>query len=288
MSTGSTEGVVGRLAPTPSGLLHLGNALAFGAAWLSAKSQGGRVLLRIEDVDRARARRHIEDEQKRDLEWLGLEWDEETRRQSEREYEPWLDRIREHTYGCHCSRAVVRAAGGVYPGTCRDQGFSDGRIRFRLPDTEIRFHDRRFGETAVRFKDLGDPVVYRHDHFFTYPLAVVADDITDGVTEVVRGADLLPFTAIQLHLFDVLGAPPPTYLHAPIVLGEDGKKLSKSHGSSHIGAMREAGWTSDQVWRLVLPWLGLDATPLKDAVASFEALGPKGSITIEPGALHPV
>lgn len=274
--------VVGRLAPTPSGLLHLGNVVSFAAAWLSVRSQGGTLLLRVEDVDKGRARRHIEDAQKRDLEWLGLHWDRETRRQSERDYRPWLARLTGQTYGCHCTRAMVRAAGGVYPGTCRSLGHLDGRIRFRVPDGVVDFVDRRFGPQQIDPATLGDPVLVRHDGFFTYPLAVVADDIADGVTEVVRGADLLPHSAVHIRLFEALGSAPPTFLHAPLILGRDQKKLSKSHGSAHIGALREAGAAPAEVWRRVLPWLGLVGDSIDEAVRAFTpAAGPPGPITVD-------
>jgi len=282
----SPSPVVGRLAPTPSGLLHLGNVLAFGAAWLSVRSQGGRLLLRVEDVDRGRARRHIEDAQKRDLEWLGLTWDAETQRQSERDYAPWVQRLAERVYWCRCTRAMVRAAGGVYPGTCRQAGHDDadqrGRLRFWLPDGPVTFVDRRFGEQVVDpGTQLGDPVLQRHDGFYTYPLAVVADDIADGVTEVVRGADLLGYTAVQIRLFQAFDATPPSFLHSPLVLGPDGKKLSKSHGSLHVGAMREAGASPRDIWRRVLPWLGLPGDHVHDVVELFHPQGgPLGPITV--------
>ncbi len=282
-----TRPAVGRLAPTPSGLLHLGNVLAFGAAWLSARSQGGRLLLRVEDVDRGRARRHIEDAQKRDLEWLGLTWDHEPRRQSERDYAPWVERLGQQVYWCRCTRAMVRDAGGIYPGTCRDADHDDedgrGRLRFRLPDDPVHFVDRRFGPQVIDpAAELGDPVLQRHDGFYTYPLAVVADDIEDGVTEVVRGADLLAYTAVQIRLFEAFQADPPTWMHSPLVLGADGKKLSKSHGSAHVGELRDAGASPRDVWRQVLPWLGLQGDHVEDVVDAFDpTAGPLGPIRVE-------
>lgn len=276
------EPVVGRLAPTPSGLLHLGNVVAFGAAWLSARSAGGRVLLRVEDVDRARARRGIEQAQKQDLLWLGLDWDAETRRQSERDYEPWLAALAGQTYHCDCSRAEIRAAGGIYPGTCREKQAEDGSTRFRVPDGIIEFTDRCFGPQIVDPATLGDPALRRRDGFFAYTLAVVADDISDGVTEVVRGADLLTYTAIQIRLWEAFGATPPVFMHSPLVLGPDGKKLSKSHGSAHIGLLREAGWSPHDVWRRVLPWLGLEGDHVHDVIDAWEpAACPAGPITVQ-------
>src|SRR5688572_125089 len=121
--------IVGRLAPTPSGHLHLGNATAFAAAWLSVRSRGGRLLLRIEDVDVGRARAHVAASQRRDLEWLGLTWDAETPAQSTRDYAPWLERLAPHTYFCACARKDVA---GPYPGTCRTAGHTAGKVRFRV------------------------------------------------------------------------------------------------------------------------------------------------------------
>jgi glutamyl-tRNA synthetase len=244
------------MAPTPSGDLHLGNATAFVACWLSARSAGGRVLLRVEDVDRSRARRHVEDAQKRDLEWLGLTWDHEVSPQRDRRYEPWLAML--PTYFCACTRRTIAEGSGNHPLACRERGSTDGAVRFALPDREVVFSDRVHGPRRVRPLDFGDPVLRRRDGVWTYNLAVVADDIQDGVTEVVRGADLLDYTAVQIELWRAFGATPPTWLHAPVVLGPDGAKLSKSHGSLGVSALREAGWTPAQVWARVLPWLGLE------------------------------
>ncbi len=263
--------VVGRLAPTPSGHLHLGNALAFSAAWLSARSRGGRLLLRFEDVDTLRARAEVEASQREDLRWLGLEWDEEVPRQSERDYLPALQRLEDRLYYCTCTRRQLREAGGVHPQSCRLAGHQEGAVRFWLPLGEVRVVDRRWGTRTVDPTRLGDPVLRRRDGLFTYTHAVVADDVTDGVTEVVRGADLLDFTAVQQRLWEAWGAPPPTWLHCALVLGPDGKKLSKSHGSLELRALRAAGWTRRQVWDLLLPWLGLESgLEPTDAIRSFD------------------
>jgi glutamyl-tRNA synthetase len=264
---------VGRLAPTPSGRLHLGNALAFAAAWLSVRSAGGRLLLRIEDVDRTRARADLERSIRDDLLWLGLEWDEETAPQRSRRYEPWVSLLSDHTYRCTCTRAELAGSAG-YPGTCRDARHPHGALRLRLPEGVVRFRDRRFGPQEVNPEGFGDPVLQRRDGTFAYPLAVVVDDLCDGVTEVVRGADLLDYTAVQLRLWRALGATPPTWLHAPLLLGADGKKLSKSHGSTEIGALAAQGWTARQVWAELLPLLGLEGYDrLADAVVAFRPDG---------------
>lgn len=275
--------VVGRLAPTPSGHLHLGNVLAFGAAWLSARHAGGRVLLRIEDVDQGRASQEIARAQRDDLRWLGLEWDAETPPQSERDYRPFLVQLRDATYRCACTRRMIRESGGIYAGTCRERGLREGSTRLRLPADPIRFDDRRCGAQRIDPATIGDPVLRRRDGAFAYPLAVVADDLIDGVTEVVRGADLLTFTAAQLVIWEALGGVAPTWMHSPLVLGFDGRKLSKSHGSAHIGAWRAAGATPHDVWRRVLPWLGLPHDHVHDAVAAFDpTAGPVGPVLAVP------
>ncbi len=275
--------VVGRLAPTPSGRLHLGNALSFGMAWLSVRSQRGRLLLRMEDVDRDRARPDVEAAIREDLAWLGLDWDEETPRQRTRDYAPELARL--DTYFCACSRADLAANGGVYPGTCRDAGHASGAVRWRLPAGEVSFVDRRWGPRTIdpvaRF---GDPVLRRRDGLYTYTLAVVADDLRDGVTEVVRGADLLDYTAVQIPLWRALGAEPPTWLHAPLLLGPDGRKLSKSHGSTEIAALRAAGETPAAIWGRLLPIVGLPAVHVSRATPAFVPdAGAPGPVTLPEG-----
>lgn len=249
--------VTGRLAPTPSGELHLGNALAFGAAWLSARQLGGRLLLRMEDLDRGRARVAVADGQRRDLEWLGLGWDEEVTPQSQRTYP--LDGI--PTYRCTCNRAqrLARAC------RCRDAGRTEGVWRFRTPVGAVEFTDRARGTCRVEPED--DPVLVRADGEAAYPLAVVLDDTRDGVTEVVRGGDLLEATAVQIRLYEAIGRLPPTWLHVPLLLGEDGKKLSKSHGSTSIAALRTAGWSPARVWETLAPALGMS-----------EGLDPRGFV----------
>ena len=280
--------MTGRLAPTPSGAVHLGNATAFAAAWLSVRAQGGRLLLRIEDVDTVRARDELADGIRRDLDWLGLHWDEEVPPQSARDYAPWLARL--PTYRCVCTRKQL--GGGPYVGTCRDAGHEDGAVRFRLPPGELVFVDGAFGPQRVAPLAFGDPVLRRRDGLTTYNLAVVADDIADGVTEVVRGADLLDYTGVQIRLWEAFAATPPRFVHAPLVLGPDGKKLSKSHGAMGIEALRGAGWTPRDVWRSVLPWLGLPGhDDLRMAVSAFDAAtGPRGPIHVswaDPGCPSP-
>jgi glutamyl/glutaminyl-tRNA synthetase len=266
--------ITGRLAPTPSGELHLGNALAFGAAWLSARKAGGRLLLRVEDLDRGRARASVAEGQRRDLRWLGIDWDQEVTPQSLREYP--LDGI--PTYRCTCNRArrLARAC------DCRDAERREGVWRFRTPPGTVTFFDRARGRCDVVPED--DPVLMRVDGEAAYPLAVVLDDVRDGVTEVVRGGDLLEATAVQVRLYEAVGRTPPTWLHVPVILGEDGRKLSKSHGSTSIEALRSAGWTRDRVWETLLPALGMQRFEPGDFAAGRV---PPGPFVVKPdGALH--
>lgn len=258
--------MAGRLAPTPSGRLHLGNVSSFAACWLSARQQGLPVLLRIEDVDTTRARREVEQALRDDLAWLGLTWDRETMRQSERDYQPVLDRLSAHTYRCRCTRKQLRAQGGRC--ACPATSNTEGAVRLRLPEEAVTFTDRAWGDRTVTPPT--DLTLRRSDGVWAYNLAVVADDIADGVTEVVRGADLLDHTASQVQLYRLLGAPQPTWLHAPMVLGPDQRKLSKSHGSTEIAAWRAAGANPDDVWSVVLPWLRLEGHTLASAIDAFD------------------
>lgn len=265
-----THLTVGRLAPTPSGRLHLGNVCAFAAAWLSVRAARGRLLLRIEDVDTPRARQDLADGIRRDLDWLGLTWDAETPSQSARDYEPWLRRLDRHSYHCTCTRAEIQAAGGIYDGRCRTRGLTAGAVRFRVPGAPFAFVDRARGPIVVQPDACGDPILRRRDGVFAYNLAVVADDIADGVTEIVRGADLMNQTAAQAAIWAALGHAPPTWMHLPLILGPDGRKLSKSHRSSSVADLRHLGWTPAAIWRVVLPWLGVQpASRLEEAVESF-------------------
>lgn len=281
----------GRLAPTPSGHLHLGNVCAFGAAWLSARSQGGELLLRIEDVDKERARPEIEASQRDDLWWLGLHWDREVPPQRDRDYAPWVAKLLDAgvLYRCTCTRKDLRATGGRYPGTCRDANRREGSLRFRLPEGPVAFVDRHFGRREVDPSQFGDPVLQRRDGRYAYNLAVVVDDLVDGVTEVVRGADLLDYTAVQIRIWEALGATPPTWMHAPLVTDADWQKLSKSHGSAEIRALRADGVSVERIWSLVLPWLGIEDVSLPEAVGHFDPRRvPEGPIVLtNPGSPFP-
>jgi len=260
----------GRLAPTPSGHLHLGNALAFGAAWLSARPSG-RLLLRVEDVDGSRARDDIAASQRHDLRWLGLHWDEEVTAQSQRSYGPWLAALADHTYHCRCTRKQRLSGGPLDP--CIAQRHSSGAVRFR-PHAPTGFTDHWWGAQPPPASPLPAPILKRADGVFAYNLAVVADDIADGVTEVVRGADLLDLTHVQLQLWRAFGATPPSFTHIPLVVDQHGKKLSKSHGALELRALRDDGWTPTDVWTLILSWLGLPTMTPARAAERYPPLTP--------------
>jgi glutamyl-Q tRNA(Asp) synthetase len=244
----------GRFAPSPSGPLHFGSLVAALASWLDARAAGGRWLVRIEDLDTPRVQPGAADEILRTLERLGLCWDGEVIFQCRRTalYEQALSRLRE-TYLCGCSRreiadsAVSLAADGaqVYPGICR-AGLPAGRsaraLRIRVAGT-VTLSDRVQGALSQDLeREVGDFVLRRADGQFAYQLAVVVDDAAQGVTDVVRGADLLDSTPRQIYLQRLLGLPTPRYLHVPVVLDASGGKLSKHRGARPIdqGDVRRA------------------------------------------------
>jgi glutamyl-Q tRNA(Asp) synthetase len=237
-------------------MLHLGNALAFGAAWLSARNAGGRLLYRLEDLDSGRARAEVAEAQRADLRWLGIDWDEEVVPQSRRAY----DLARVPTYRCPCTRATR-----LYLGcTCRHKEHDRGAWRFRVPPGPVAFTDRARGAQSLESAE--DPILVRADGGAAYPLAVVVDDARDGVTEVVRGADLLEATPVQIRLQECLDLPRPSYLHVPILVGPDRRKLSKSHGAPSVRDARAAGVEASRLWAYLLPLLGIEPGPLRDAV----------------------
>jgi len=231
------------------------------------------VLLRIEDVDIGRARDAFVDSLREDLQWLGCDWDEEVPRQSRRDYRPWLDRLADRTYRCQCSRRQRKESRGRCP--CAQLDLDTGAVRFRLEPASRPYVDRRHGRIDTDLSGFEDPVLRRSDGIYTYNLAVVADDIHDGVTEVVRGSDLLHYTGVQIQLWRAFGATPPSWLHTPVVVGPDGRKLSKSHGDIELRALRDRGWSAARIWSTVLPWLGIHGIDtLRDAVASFDPSRP--------------
>lgn len=243
----------GRFAPSPTGPLHFGSLVAALGSWLDARAAGGEWLVRIEDLDAPRAAPGAASDILRTLEALGLQWDGPVLRQSGRAeaYRAALDLLARTgaTYPCACSRREIgdgaRAGvdgGLVYPGTCR-AGLPPGRaaraLRVRVGNAVIRFDDAvQGGVRHVLADDVGDFVLQRADGLCAYQLAVVVDDAAQGVTDVVRGADLLDSTARQLHLRHLLGMPEPRHLHIPVLVGPDGAKLSKQTGAPAVDASR--------------------------------------------------
>jgi glutamyl-Q tRNA(Asp) synthetase len=244
---------VGRFAPSPTGALHFGSLVAALASWLDARAAGGRWLVRIEDLDAARSQPGAADEILRTLERLGLTWDGPVLYQSARValYAEALHGLEKHTYWCGCSRREIAdsslglAADGaqVYPGTCRSglpAGKRERALRIKASGT-VGFTDRVQGPQAQLLeRDVGDFVLQRADGPFAYQLAVVVDDARQGVSDVVRGADLLDSTARQIHLQRALGYPTPRYMHIPAAVNPAGEKLSKQTGAPPIAGAREA------------------------------------------------
>ena len=244
----------GRFAPSPTGALHFGSLVAAVASWLDARAAAGRWTVRIEDVDAPRTVPGAADEILRTLEACGLEWDGTVVRQSDRTglYEEALARLRTAglTYRCRCSRreiadsALPGIEGAVYPGTCRDlahpaaEPFAE---RFRVAPGAVRFVDRVQGaiEQDVA-REVGDFVLRRRDGLHAYQLAVVVDDSAQGVTDVVRGADLLASTPRQILLQRALGVPTPRYLHFPVAVDAQGRKLAKQTGAPPLPAAQAA------------------------------------------------
>lgn len=249
--------MTGRFAPSPTGRMHLGNLFCALLSWLSAKSRGGEWRLRIEDLDPQRSKRDLALQLMDDLLWLGLPWDGDVVWQSERHdiYNHYLIILKEQglTYPCFCTRADIMAtqapheADGriVYAGTCRGRQTSDAErtmpaaIRLIVPDEEIAFADVHYGSQCVNLAHhCGDYILRRKDGAWAYQLAVVVDDALMGVTEVVRGRDLLLSTPQQLHLYRTLGLPEPRFCHHPLLVNALGQRLCKRDFALDIGALR--------------------------------------------------
>ena len=250
---------VGRFAPTPSGRMHLGNVFAAMMAWLSVKSKDGELVLRMEDLDTQRTSAEFAEILRQDLLWLGLEWDRETPPQSSRSaaYDRYFEMLREKDllYPCFCTRSQLHSVNAphlsdgtyVYPGTCRDLSAAEraafgreGAWRVKVPDRVWKFTDLGQGEYRQNlFTDCGDFVVRRADGVYVYQLAVTVDDGEAGVTEVVRGMDLLSSAPRQMYLQELLGFACPAYGHVPMLLSADGRRLSKRDKDLDLGALRQ-------------------------------------------------
>lgn len=279
----------GRFAPSPTGRMHLGNIAAALASWLSARCQGGEWLLRIEDLDPGRSRRAYAEAIEDDLRWLGLDWDEGgladrgpagPYSQSLRGdiYAHYLEQLKAtgYTYPCRCTRAEIMATQAphqsdgrvVYGGTCRPAtlpchgaDFAGAAVRIAVPDADISFTDSLYGpQTFNLAREVGDFVLRRADGAWAYQLAVVVDDATMGVTEVVRGSDLLLSAAQQIYLYSLLGFKPPQFGHIPLLCTPEGKRLGKRDASLSMETMRATS-TPEQIIGRAAAALGLIDRP---------------------------
>ena len=264
--------VCGRFAPSPSGRMHLGNLWSCLLAWLAARSQGGRMVLRLEDLDPDRCTQAWCDQVMRDLEWLGLDWDNEPVYQSRRTeaYRAAFTQLEERglIYPCYCTRAERLAASAphrsdgvaIYDGRCRRlspqerEELSRARRpawRVEVPEETVSFVDRIQGPFSQNLaRDCGDFILRRSDGVYAYQLAVVVDDAAMGVTQVVRGSDLLDSTPRQLWLQEELGFPHPEYGHVPLLLAPDGRRLAKRDRDQELGELQSRYTAPELVGRL--------------------------------------
>ena len=281
---------IGRLAPSPTGAQHVGNARTYLIAWLSLRSRGGRVILRMEDIDSPRVKPWAAQQVIDDLRWLGLDWDEgpdlggphapyvQTERLATYDSalltlrSEWIspERMWSRIYPCTCTRTDIADAasaphlgqeGPIYPGTCSPRTSADAESltsefawRFRVSDRVQEIDDQCAGRVSRNLaKELGDFVVGKKDGTPAYQLAVVVDDHAMGVTEVCRGADLLPSTFRQRELYEAFGWLAPQFMHVPLVVGPDGRRLAKRHGDTRISVLREQGVSPERLLGL-LAW----------------------------------
>lgn len=271
-----------RLAPSPTGALHLGNARTFLVNWALARQLGWRVVLRIDDLDSPRVKPGADRQAIEMLRWLGLDWDGPIAYQSgnSEHYRAALERLAKASwlYPCRCTRTQIAASALSaphldehelrYPGTCRPEALSPLEFsstvsgaawRARVPDRPFTFHDVIAGPQAWNVQQLvGDFLVTNKQGAAAYQLAVVIDDWLQGVTEVVRGADLLGSTPRQLWLHELLGLTPPRYWHVPLLVGPDGQRLAKRHGGFRLEEYRDLGVPVERIIGLIAWWSGSD------------------------------
>lgn len=304
---------VSRLAPSPTGALHLGNARTFLVNWALARRRGWRILLRIEDLDGPRVKADAADLAIDLMRWLGLDWDGEVLVQS-RDLEPYRDAMRTLArrglvFACDLTRSQIQDAASAPHGSDGEVRFppdlrpgrananawrfdqEDTNYRFLVPPEEVVVEDEIAGRTTHRpWEEIGDFVVWTKRAVPAYQLAVVVDDARQGVTEVVRGDDLLPSAARQTLLYRALGLTPPRWWHLPLVVGEDGRRLAKRHGDTRVASYREAGVTPERVIALLARRSGIpDAGEAMTARAFRERFDPAtlpASPTVFSGADH--
>lgn len=289
---------IGRFAPTPSGFLHFGSLVAALASWLDARGVGGRWLLRMEDIDPPREAPGAQAAILKTLESYGLEWDGEVVYQHDRHdaYAEVIERLFRQglAYACTCSRKQLEGYNGIYPGLCRNlcHARDDAAIRIRVPELTYRFTDRVQGDFEQHLgRDVGDFVIQRRDGLYAYQLAVVLDDAWQGVTDVVRGADLLDNTPRQLYLQELLGLAQPRYLHVPLITQPDGHKLGKSYRSAPLPAeqatplilraLRALGQSTDPAMAASTP-----TEVLRHAAAHWNADAIPRRLTLPEAQLH--
>lgn len=289
--------IVGRFAPSPTGTLHVGNLRTALAAWGSVRGAAGRLLVRFEDLDQHNSSHAHAASQLADLASLGIESDDEPVFQSDRfdMYRDAIDTLRRQglVYECFCTRREIAAAAmaphgaqPLYPGTCRElptaalarrREVRPGALRLRANGARQSFRDHLHGEVTG---EVDDVVLQRNDGVPAYNIAVVVDDALQGVTEVVRGDDLLGITATQVHLQHLLGATTPVYGHVPLVLGDDGERLAKRHGAVDLVGLAAQGVSANQVRNTLWESLGQGAHPVEqfdwDAVPRAPWVSPWG------------
>lgn len=285
------EGIIkGRFAPSPTGRMHLGNVFSALLSWLSAKSQGGTWLLRIEDIDPQRSKQEYAELIMDDLHWLGLDWDEGPYYQSERGdiYEHYLKQLTDNglTYPCYCTRADILATQAphesdgrvVYKGTCRNlaPGVKTGpaAIRMKVPSEGkgiLSFTDGHYGmQTIDLTTHCGDFIVRRKDGAWAYQLAVVVDDALMGINEVVRGCDLLMSSPQQIYLAQQLGFAPPHFTHLPLLCNKQGQRLSKRDQSLDMAALRTSN-TPEEIIGMLAHAAGLQQS--NEPITAQELIG---------------
>jgi glutamyl-tRNA synthetase len=286
-----------RLAPSPTGALHLGNARTFMINWLMARQCGWKIILRIEDLDGPRIKAGADREAIEDLKWLGIDWDEGPIYQSTRteEYNAAISQLIKNNlaYPCICSRSEITQAASaphpedgssVYPGTCRGKFKSleeaqraAGRpaaLRFAVPGRTIAFTDHFAGPQQFDVaRQLGDFVIAKNDGTPAYQLAVVVDDADMNVTDIVRGDDLLDSTPRQLLLYEAIGLKDkiPNYYHLPLITGPDGRRLAKRHGDTRLSHYRNQGVPASRILKLLARWSGMpEGDNLKHLLTHFD------------------
>ena len=275
----NNEQVRGRFAPSPTGYIHLGNAWSFLVCWLAARKENGSVILRIEDIDPDRSKAEFVDGVINDLHWLGLDWDEGTdiggpcapytQSESTDLYEAAIQALvaDKLVYPCYCTRKELRSLasaphmsdyGSAYPEIClnlteteRNLREAEGRrfsMRLHSELPQISFHDKLHGDLTMSWKECGgDFPLKRSDGVYAYQLAVVLDDIRQGITQIVRGEDILHCTPRQVYLYGLLGCPVPEYIHLPLVNDHEGERLAKRHGHFELRKMREQGISAEAI-----------------------------------------